>query len=155
MTPLELQKSLCREIEEISKDIILYGKDGTVKKLKAFPQRLPLKSKEDTESKYPFCIVRLENGKKASDDSAYEVTTHLIIGIHHDNRDAQGHQELMIIINRILERFFKNNVLANQYVMIDNFEWAIEDDDGSHPYYVGGIALTWIVPSIVKEDVYS
>nr|WP_295681134.1 hypothetical protein [uncultured Lachnoclostridium sp.]DAD78530.1 MAG TPA: tail completion protein [Caudovirales sp. ctCiv1] len=154
MTPLELQKSLCREIEEISKDIILYGKDGAIKKLKSFSQKLPLKSKGDTESRYPFCIVRLEKGEKAS-ESPYEVTTHLIIGIYHENRDAQGHEELMIIINRILERFLKNNVLANQYVMTDNFEWAIEDDDDSHPYYVGGIALTWIVPSIVKEDVYS
>jgi hypothetical protein len=151
MVALELQIELAKEIEVITKDIVLHDPNGEVEQLKAFKQSLPIKTDDESEDPYPYCIVRLMSGLTPDAMSAQEVKIILILGIYDDGVDAQGHQSILNIIQRIQERFFKNPVLANQFIMQQKYEWTLQDDD-SYPYYFGGIEVAWTTSSIRRED---
>lgn len=152
MVALLLQKELASEIEEITKDIVLKNPAGEYAKLRSFEQSLPIRQlDEEYDDPYPYCIVRIVEGETPDGMSAQSVKTILIIGVYDDRVEAQGHKSILNIIQRIQERFFKNGVLADQFIMQPGFNWTLQDDD-SYPYYFGGIEITWETSSIRRED---
>lgn len=150
MVALLLQQELVKEIERITADITLNSPSGEHTRLKAFEQSLPIRQSDEEEDTYPYCIVRIVEGLTPDGTSAQSVKTILIIGIYDDGKEAHGHKSILTIIQRIQERFFKNPILANQFVMEPGFEWTLQDED-SYPYYFGGIEITWATASIRRE----
>lgn len=137
MTPILLQKALQKEMKEITKNILLLTPKGKMETLKIFPQRLPIRNRKEELEPYPYCVVQVISGDIKD---THIITIILRIGIFHDDNNAEGHEELLSIIQSILERFGKNPILDRQYICEKEKKWEIADED-THPYYYGGILL--------------
>lgn len=137
MTPILLQKALQKEIEEITNDILLPTPKREMRKLKTFAQRLPTRTRKDESESYPYCVVQIISGDIKDTQI---ITTILRIGIFNSNDEAKGHEELLSIIQRILERFRKNPILDKKYICEAEQKWEVMDED-THPYYYGGVLL--------------
>lgn len=181
MTPLELQIALRKEIERITKDVPLLDLEGNPAKLRAYMQELPIRTVQyepeelkdaeemdyvandvmDENGAFPYCIVRIEDGETKNAFSAQYVRVILLFGVCYRDLDTQGHQVIANIFQRIQERFYKNAVLDQTFIMRDEdgnqkMPWAHTDyKDETHPYYFGAMGMTWCLPSIRREDDYS
>jgi hypothetical protein len=149
-----LQKELCREIEEISRDVTLYNPKGEVAQLRGYLQTLP-KSKANTntrEAPYPFCIVKIIDGRMSLVSSTVGIA--IVLGVWNKEEENNGHQSILILIQRIYERFAKDPILKNSFEVVPNMNWVIEDDD-RYPYSIGAIEMNWKLRNIEREDEYS
>ena len=143
MIPLRLQDDLIAELKEILKDELFnnesYAPEDENSKeyipLNIFAQNLPLESsREEENSLFPYMVVKLDNGVISDYASAHEVKIVIVLGIFDEEKDAQGHRDVLHIINMIYERFAKKPMLNNQYMAKLSFNWALQDED-THPYY--------------------
>jgi hypothetical protein len=164
MTAFELQDDLKNELENIFKDFLLhtpFTDDAGNSKLEVpniFEQDLPIREDDDqVDDPYPFIIVRVESGKMAGELS-HEVKIRMVIGVFDESTERQGHKDILNIIQKIYDRFTKNPVLANKYIMKDDeqnpFLWALQDED-SYPYYFGAIETTWATTAIRRESEFT
>lgn len=157
LTVLHLQDSLCREIRYILSKMRFPNPLGEQTEMQVFPQALPIEciegrnqeEEEDQEDPYPYCIVRVMDGSCLDAESI--VTTNVGIGLYYNETDNQGHARLLNVINRICHRFLVNPVLDRRYLQRGKIEWVLQEGD-THPYYYGGLSISWKVPGIERED---
>lgn len=123
--------------------------------MSVFAQNIPIPASEDEEyDPVPYIIVRINSGNDANvSDSKYIIQTVVIMGIWENDKNAQGHRELLNIINLVYERFMKNPCLDGKYVYDGGFSWNIQDDD-YYPYYFGAFNMNFAIPAIRREDPY-
>lgn len=160
LTVLSLQESLGREIQKILSEMRFPNPLGEQVEMQVFPQALPIEriegrnqeDEEDHEDPYPYCIVRVIDGEYLNEEST--VSTYLGIGLYYDETDNRGHARLLNVINRICHRFLANPVLDHRYLQQGKIEWALQEGD-THPYYYGGISISWKVPGIEREDEFA
>lgn len=140
-------------LEEGQTEIVIPPPVAELVKMTVYPQNIPVPlSEEEEENPVPYIIVRLNGGKDANvSDSEYIMEVVVIMGIWDDDRKAQGHRELLNIINLVYARFMKNPCLDNQYVYKGGFEWDIQED-GYYPYYFGAFKMNFAIPAIRRED---
>lgn len=181
MTPEKFQDALCEEINNLLKDRRYKkpppeleeeledleeepGEDSEepeevekpepeLVEMTVFPQNIPVPLSDDEDwNPVPYTIVRLNGGSDPNVyDSEYTISVVVILGIWDDGQDAQGHRELLNIINLIYERFKKNPCLDEQYIYKGEFKWDIQED-GYYPYYFGAINMKFTIPAIRRED---
>ncbi|MCU6685669.1 hypothetical protein OCV99_03695 [Dorea acetigenes] len=153
MTPLMLQSDLVTEIEDILKDVITKNTAGeTVTGIKGYEYRLPIiESDEEDESQFfPYFIVRTSEGRTEDDDSPWLVTVDIILGICENDKDAPGHKNILVMIQRITDRFASEPLLNGKYRAEQNMEWAVQDED-TYPFYFGGVEIKFRVPKIGRR----
>ena len=121
-----------------------------------YPQNIPVPlSGDEDENPVPYIIVRLNTGMDGNaPGSEYIMKVVVIMGIWDDDRSAQGHRELLNIINLVYSRFMKNPCLAGQYVYKGEFKWDIQED-GYYPYYFGAFEMNFAIPAIRREDPFA
>lgn len=153
MIPTFLQDDLNEELKEILKDSTFKDTNGERKKINVFSQDLPVESnrEDEDEDPFPYIINKLDSGDIQSEESAHEVKVLLIIGIYDEDRNRQGYKDVLHIINKIYERFAKQNVLNKRYVVKVPFRWTLQDED-THPYYFGGIEMSFDIPAVRREN---
>ena len=106
MTPLELQDLLVEEFKELFKDYTYKTASGDRKNLAVFPQHIPINETDEEEDPVPYLIVRLSTGDDdGTRDSNNKVNLVVIAGIFDDDLQAQGHRDIMNIIQKIYQRF--------------------------------------------------
>jgi hypothetical protein len=163
MTAFELQDDLIEELDLVFTGIQLttpkLDEVGTaiISAIKIFAQSLPIRSDDEEDDPFPYIIVRIDSGDMRA-GSAHLVKVRVIIGLFDDKNDTNGHKDVLNVIQKIYERFAKNPVLANKYVMQDSsenpFTWVLQDED-THPYYFGAIDITWETMAIRRESQYT
>ena len=174
MTPEMFQDALCEELRKLLKgrkykkppkepEETEFEEDEDMKEklveepemveITVYPQNIPVPlSGEEEYNPVPYIIVRLNNGTDDNtSDSKYIIKVVVILGIWEDNKNAQGHRELLNIINLIYERFKKNPCLDKKYVYEGGFKWDIQED-GYYPYYFGACEMNFAIPAIRRED---
>lgn len=162
MTPKELQRELAQETENILKDIMCKTVSGKPTNIHAFCQSLPKRMQtiaadslmsEEEEEPYPFCVVRIDSGVLEAVNGVQEVKTTLVFGIFDDDVSCQGHQIMLTMFQRIMERFTKNPVLGDRYQMNlgESIEWTLDDED-RHPYYLGAMSMAWNIVFASREE---
>lgn len=152
MTPVNLQQAIIKDLRELFFNKVY--KDALSKQLenlKFYSQDLPVESNREDEDEdlFPYIIVRLMEGEM-DNLTAHEVKVLFLIGVHDDASDRQGYQDVMHIIDVILERYGKQAVLDATYTAKYPFNWALQDTD-THPYYFGGVEITFELPVIQRE----
>ena len=161
LTILDLQECLCREIEAVVKDMLLENPLGQQIPLRAFAQELPIEQikgkfveeDKDTADPFPYCVVRVEDGSMGRIST---VNTNLFFGLFYDNQDRQGHARILTLIQRVYHRFAINPVLGNRFVQDGKIEWAINGaGEDMHPYYFGGMSVSWKIPGVEREDEFA
>ena len=152
-TPIMLQDELVEELKGLFKDC-LYKKPGTKERvhINVFPQNIPVNESDDEDDPVPYIIVRLNKGTDdGKRDSNHTVRLVIIVGIWDDALDAQGHRDVLNIINKVYERFHVNPSLNNMAVYAGEFNWALQED-GYYPYYFGACSLDFHISAIRRED---
>lgn len=154
MTVFYLQEDLIDELKKVFKGFKLKDPYGNESDINIFSQNLPLINIDEEEEPFPYIIVRVTEGAINDIESEQELTTQLLVGIYDDSQEANGHKDILNIIQKMHKRFFKNNVLANKYVMQTPFKWVLQEED-TNPYYFGGIEVSWKTRTIEKEDKFA
>lgn len=153
MTPLMLQSDLVAEIEDILKDVVTKNTAGeTVTGVKGYEYRLPIitSDEEDESQFFPYFIVKTPKGKTEDDDSPWLVTVDIIFGICENDKDAPGHKKILVMIQRITDRFAAEPLLNGKYRAEQDMEWATQDED-TYPFYFGGVEIKFRVPKIGRR----
>ena len=94
------------------------------------------------------------DGEIENADSAQAVNINLLIGVYEPDYDKQGHKDILTIIARIYERFAKEPVLNGRYILQYPVLWSLQEEE-SHPFYFGGVSLTFEAAAVRREDKYA
>ena len=149
MSLAELQKELSGELEKIMQDMLLQQPDSTeLVKMKAYRQALPI----------PWALIKLDRGTVEGIGGNQKVTVLIIFGIFSDSLENTGHEVIAIMIERVMERFSKDPLLAGQItaVPVDEshmFNWSLQDED-TYPYFYGALEMAFCMPGFQREDRY-
>ena len=162
MTALEFQQQLKDELVKVFKNCKYKDPSGNRVPLNFFTQHLPVADREDEDDPFPYIIVKLAGGDDPGNGPGnYSIRAILVIGVYDEDRDAQGHQDVLNIIHKIYERFSLDPRLDDEAIyLIENgsgdngFHWAIQED-AYYPYFIGACTMNFAIPSIRREDKYS
>lgn len=166
MTFNDLQDALVSEVEDILSDVQSNNTDDeTVAGITGYAHRLPLtQSAEDDPAQYfPYFIVRIDNGKTADDDDCWHVAVNILLGVYESDISSPsegnahitivpaGHEQILIMIQRIVNRFVNDPGLARMYRADQDIDWAVGDDD-TYPFYFGAVGITFSVPKLGRRE---
>lgn len=152
MTPLMLQDDLVNEIGSLLADYRYKEPSGGFAVVNVFAQNIPVLQTDEEDEPFPYIIVRLENGgDTGKGDSFNTVNISIVIGIWDDSAEAQGHRDVMNVIQKIYERFHENPCLNGRAVYTGEFEWVIREDL-YHPYFFGACGMSFRIPAVRRED---
>lgn len=155
MTPLDLQDELVLEMRKILKGYEYKTPAGERVPINVFAQNIPVNETDDDEDPVPYIIVRLNSGEDKGDrDSTNTVKLVIIAGIYDDSLDAQGHRDVMNIIQKIYQRFHVSPNLNGKAVYAGEFHWMMQED-GYYPYFFGACSLAFYIPAIRREDEFA
>lgn len=153
MTPLELYDDLITEVENILRGVVTKNTAGeSVEGVKGYKYRLPLVTADDEDESqfFPYFIVRLSGGKTADDDSPWIVTADILLGVCENDKEVPGHEHIMVMIQRITDRFAAEPLLNHKFRAEPDMEWAVQDED-TYPFYFGGVEIKFNVPKIGRR----
>lgn len=152
MTPLMLQDLLAEEIKVILKDYLYRTPAGERVPMKVFTQNIPVNQNDEDEDPIPYVIIRLNSGEdNGTGDSFNTVNLVIIVGIWDDSSEAQGHRDVLNVIQKVYERFHKDPNLRNKAVYSGKFDWALQEDT-YYPYHFGACSLSFHIAAIRRED---
>ena len=118
MTPLMLYDDLIAEVENILRDVVTKNTAGEdVVGVKGYKYRLPLITADDEDESrfFPYFLVRLSEGKTKDDDSPWLVTADILLGVCENDKDVPGHEHIMVMIQRITDRFAAEPLLNKKF----------------------------------------
>lgn len=151
MTPLELQDELVGEMRRILDDYTYRTPSGERIPMNVFAQSIPMNETDDEDDPIPYVIVRLNSGEDdGTRDSFNTVSMVVIVGIWDDSLEAQGHRDVMNIIQKIYQRFHENPDLNRKAVYAGGFRWAMQDD-AYYPYSFGACHMKFHIAAIRRE----
>lgn len=153
MTPLMLYDDLIAEVENILRDVVTKNTAGEdMVGVKGYKYRLPLITADDEDESqfFPYFIVRLSGGKTEDDDSPWLVTADILLGVCENDKDIPGHEHIMVMIQRITDRFAAEPLLNKKFRAEQDMEWAVQDED-TYPFYFGGVEIKFRVPKIGRR----
>lgn len=153
MTPAMLLTDLTAEIENILKDVVTKNTAGeSVTGVKGYEYRLPLvvSDEEDESQFFPYFIVRPSEGRTEDDNDPWLVTVDIILGICENDKDAIGQKHLLVMIQRITDRFAAEPLLNRKYRADQKMEWAVPDED-TYPFYFGGVEIKFRIPKVGRR----
>lgn len=149
MTILNIMDGLVERLESSMKDFPLKLKSNDPTPFKIFRHKIPERinrefdySKGKHENVYPFCIVKIDRGKKEENITNQESIFNIIIGIKNEGQNGEGLDDVATCIQKIWDDFNEKPVIAKFFKIKYELEWAIDDnDDETHPFYYGVIRL--------------
>lgn len=155
MVPEMLQDDLVEEMKRLFAEDRFKAPSGESIPINVFPQSLPIAESDDDDDPCPYIIVRIVKGDDSGEaDSNHSVKMLLIIGVFDNDLKAQGHRDVMHIINKIYKRFMTDPNLNNKYVCDGPFLWEVQDD-AYFPYYFGAVTVSFNIPAIRREDKFA
>ena len=154
-TAYDLLLELSSELETVLADVKLATATGEQKAPTVYKLGLPIpEGDDDTELSFmPYVELKLTDGKIKdwdSNDTIKELSVMAIIGIYNADPMRSGYLDVLNVIQRIENYLGKKRRVGNFQVSSD-FEYAIADQD-THPFYFGGVMLTFDSPRVIKED---
>ena len=107
---------------------------------------------------FPWALVKLDRGAVTGIGEPQKVSAVIVFGIFDNREENQGHETILIMIERVMERFAKDSLLAGQITVtpIDEnhmFNWSLQDED-TYPYFYGALELSFLLPGFQREDRY-
>lgn len=154
MTALAFQDELCKKIEDILKDVQTRNTAGDkVSGVTAYKQWLPIVTADDEDESqfFPFAIVRLMDGTTPDDDTPWLVSVTIILGVHDTNTTGIGYQHISVMIQRIIDEFAAEPLLARMFRAQPDVTWALQDED-TYPFYYGSLKMTFNLPKIARRE---
>ena len=156
MTKQDLQDALVEETKIILRDVYTKDSEGNDVGVKVYAQELPeISEDEDDDAKrFPYAIVRVGDSKTDNDDDTWHVVVDWLLGVYDDDLKRQGHRHILIMSERITDRFIAEPTLNKMYRAEPEISTALQDEN-THPYYFGGVEMTFSIPKIGRRDDFS
>ena len=148
MTAAHLQDALAEEIKGILKDIITEDEAGErVEGINVFTQQLPVvrAHERDGTRALPYAVVKLLDGRTVSEEP-WTVSVGIYLGVWDRGRENQGHRHVLVMIQRIIDRFVSEPLLDERYWAQPEMEWALDSEDLRPEFY----GCVWIKFSVSK-----
>lgn len=98
----------------------------------------------------PWCLVKIDSGTAKGAFGTQEVVVAVCYGIFNDDRQNDGHKDILNLIQKTYERYAKKPVLRKGYRCKQDFEWSVQRED-TYPYYFGAISMTFEITGIDLE----
>ncbi len=175
MYPEALQDDLVKDLQELFEGYKLEAPDAkyVTRDMQVFAQELPIpeqKVQEDIppemlenglagditdNNPYPYIIVRVRDGEIKDMRESQTVNILLLVGIYDNGDERQGHRKVLDIIAKIYDRYAKKPVIVKKHRLLWPVEWTLQDEEGTHPYYYGGMITQWETAGIEVEDRYA
>ncbi len=152
MTALHLQEALMEDVKEILKDIITEGESGgRVSGVNVFAQQLPVirVNEKDASKTLPYAVVKLLDAR-TEENCPWTVTAGIYLGVRDTGRENQGHRHVMVMVQRIVDRFISEPLLDEKYWAQQDIEWALDTED-LYPNFYGGVCIKFSVPKIGRR----
>lgn len=152
MTALDLQDTLMEEVKEILKDIITEDVTGRrISGVNVFRQQLPvIVSDEESASQFlPYAVIKILDGS-TENEVPWTVAMGVYLGVRDPDKGNQGHKHVMVMIQRIIDRFISVPLLDNKYWAQPDVEWTL-DSESAYPHFFGGILIKFSVPKIGRR----
>lgn len=154
MTAIELQDNLAGELARLFKGRGFGNASRARVPLNVFVQNLPVEFSDDDSDPVPYLEVILNGGEdEGAKDSFNVVHLSLVCCLFDDSRKAQGHRDLMGVIQNVYRRFHEDPRLGDSFCL-GNFEWVIQDES-YYPYYIGAMKMDFAIPAVRRVDPYA
>lgn len=150
MTPIALVKELAKELREITGELYFEGEDTKPVKMNVFEFSLPYQKYDEEEEPFPYIAVTLDSGSASQEIAENVANVTLYIGIRKDDAKNDGKRHVMGVIQRIAERFEKNNMLKC-FRQIGKIDWFLDYED-TYPYYFGAVTMKFQIFKIEREE---
>ena len=162
MTPEALQDALVKALrEEFGADDYLQTNTGAHRAPNIYKQDVPIPQCDDDEDEdedidaedvlVPYIIVRLSDGTFDDWGEALHVGVTIIVCTYDNSPDRQGSRDVLSILSRIFRKFAANPHVGN-FTCALPIEWALQAEVETHPYYFGGMQLSFSCPGVLIED---
>ena len=177
MTQEFLQDALVADLEQLFKGETLKNSAGVERRIRVYPQDVPIRAgadiepepdpvEEDLEAEQledkttaetepedvpePYVIVRLPGGELPAQDERQTVEAVLVVCVCDPDPNRQGFRDALHIVNTILTHYGENGIVGKRYEVQYPIKWVTQEED-THPYYFAGMALKLAAPAIFKE----
>lgn len=155
MTQEFMQDAIVEDLRALFQGYKVKNSNGTERAVNVYAQDVPIREGEDETEEAdllpePYVVVRTAKGNLPDQDQRQEISVILIVCVCDENRDRQGHRDVLHIVNEILRRYGKNDVVGKKYQIKYPIPWETQTED-THPYYFAAMALTFAAPGIFKE----
>lgn len=161
MTFLDFERDLAEEIGRILQDVITVNAAGEeVSGVSVYRHALPLQFAADPMPVLPCALVRVYDGATKDDNDCWHLTANIHLGTYDDSDDNRGHEDLLIMIQRIVDRFAADPYLSEAtYRAEQDMVWEVQDSDVP-PAFFGSVGIKFFVPKIERsvtqygDDIY-
>ena len=178
MTQEFLQDAVVADLEQLFQGETLKNSAGEERRIRVYPQDLPIRAgadiepdpepvEEDLEAEQPedqeppeetepedvpepYVIVRLPGGELPAQDERQTVEAVLVVCVCDPDPNRQGFRDALHIVNTILTHYGENGIVGKRYEVQYPIKWVTQEED-THPYYFAGMALKLAAPAIFKE----
>lgn len=152
MIPLILQQSLADTCREVFKDDLFRDTDNKLVPLNVYEQYLPRKKNNRNEEKFPYCIVKLQEGEHEEVFEPGLSQVLFIFGFFDEDDNFSGYKDVANSLNKLISNLERNPVINDQFQLKLPIRWALHEED-TYPYYFGAVETTWEIPNAIREDV--
>lgn len=151
----EFQQDLTKELIKLVSDVeTMDTSKKRVLGVNGYNQQLPeIRTGDDIP--FPYLCTQILEAKTDEEDNdwCWVVAVALRVGVYWDDPLNQGHQKVLEIIQRIVNRLAKNRCICEQgYMAMQDMHWELqESDEWFPPCYFGEIDINFLVPKVRKE----
>lgn len=150
MTPIELVKELAEELRKVTEELYFEDENTKPVKMNVFEFSLPYQKYDDEQEPFPYIVVTLDSGSASQEMAENVADVTLYIGIRKADEMNDGKRHVLGVMQRIAERFEKNNMLKC-FRQIGKISWALDSED-AYPYYFGGMSMRFQIFKIEREE---
>ncbi|MCL2563602.1 MAG: hypothetical protein FWE08_06165 [Oscillospiraceae bacterium] len=164
MTPTFLLEDMKAELERLFAGHRLRNSLGDEKPIAVHIQDLPIREGPDRDGyadmdvsreqfgeepkpPEPYILLRAKTGKIEDAEADHHVSVVILMCVADKETERNGHVDVLHLIHRVYERFAKNPVLNDKYIMNYPVDWSTVDED-TYPYYFGGMTLGFNMAAI-------
>lgn len=154
MTPIDLQDALVAEIKVLFSEERFQNVHGDMVELNVYPQSLPIKKSRDDDEHFPYCIVRVTDGKTQDEIGPASCSVLIVFGLYDESSDNQGYRDILHTLRALETHLFRKRIIADRFRIEYPFDWSVYDDEDMAPFYFGGVQTNWTLPAVRQEVDY-
>lgn len=96
---------------------------------------------------HPFIIVRPTTGRIEGETEHTKQGVVILIGTYAD--DAEGHEDLLTIVQKVIQSVRESPTLDNRYTLAYPLNWEVYEQQ-QQPFWTAAIDTEWTVPTPVR-----
>ncbi len=152
LTPYFLMQGIADAMRNVFKDV--YMGDNREQAVNVFEQALPISTSADDMPEFaPYCIVRISDGSILEANGSETVNVLLLFCVMSEQLDMRGYADVLHLMQMAKQYLLEHSVISRAFCIVpESIQWSLQQEE-SHPYYLGGITLSYHAPAIIRNEV--